>query len=348
MIARITAVIISLFLLALPLAARCDDTSLILDKLGSSRTDISYTGIQSVVSLNGDKPVVVRYRTSRYLAEMERKERLDDRNAIQEAVIDDKKALYRYIHTQKVVYKDTSNLMGLSPLKVRESIGLARKNYDIKVEGREKIANRDCVRVSFVPRKNDRPTRRMWLDAEYGLPLKTEVYDTAGKLTAVSGFSEIIFNPRFPDSYFMLMVPQNIQVIETPELPGLTLASATRLLGAPIFVPAYLPDGYALREVSLLGKDARSKVQLIYGDGLTTLSVFQAVFLDARQDARSDMADARKMTRVSLSEGKDGYFRNYGQTNTLTFENKAVRFTLIGEVNREEMLKIANSTTKRR
>ncbi|MDH4100363.1 MAG: hypothetical protein OEV28_07280, partial [Nitrospirota bacterium] len=111
--------------------------------------------------------------------------------------------------------------------------------------------------------------------------------------------------------------------------------SASKILGAPIPMPAYVPPGYALREVSLIGKTAPYKVQLAYGDGLTSLSIFQ--------DTKKDPAQPRGMRKVSLSGGSDGYLKQFGQTSLLVFGYKNSTFTVIGEINPQELARIAGS-----
>lgn len=322
-------------LLALPAASFGEDAGRILSKFAASRTDISYTGLQSVVTLSGEKIGAGQYRISRYLSEMERLERLDEKRSVMEVVIDDKKSLFRYLPEKKTVYKDNSNLAGLTPLTLKESIELTRANYEVQLLGKDTVARRECIKVLLKPKNNDRPSRQLCLDAAHGLPLRTEIYDLSGKLVTVSSFSEIAFSPAFPNRHFMLMVPKNTQVIEMQEIPNLTLVSASRLLGAPVALPAYVPPGYVLREVSLIGKEGPFKVQLAYGDGLTTLSIFQ--------NLQKGPLQPQNMRKVSLAGGNEGYLKRYGQTSLLVFNYKNSTVTLIGEVSPEEMAKIAGS-----
>lgn len=330
--------IIIFALLALPAVSFGDDAVRILSKFASSRTDISYTGLQSVATLNSEKIGAGQYRISRYLSEMERLERLDEKKSVMEVVIDDKKSLFRYLPDKKTVYKDNSNLAGLTPITLKESTELTRANYEVQLLGKDNVAHRECIKLLLKPKNNDRPSRQLCLDAANGLPLRTEIYDLSGKLVTVSGFSEITFSPTFPDKHFMLMVPKNTRVIETQEIPNLTLVSASRILGVPIVLPSYVPPGYVLREVSLIRKDGSFKIQLAYGDGLTTLSIFQ--------NLRKEVFQPRSMTKVSLAGGLEGYIRRYGQTSLLVFNYKNSTSTLIGEVSPEEMAKIAGSFPK--
>lgn len=326
---------LGLSMLLLPAAAHADeDARQILDKFATSRTDISYAGLQTVIILNGEMVGAPKYRVSRYLSEMERMERLDEKNNVTEVVIDDKKSLFRYIPEKKTVYKDHSNLAGLTASTMRESMELAKANYDITVVGKDTVANRECVKVLFKPKRNDRPSRQLCLDSAHGLPLRTEIQDATGKVLTVSSFTEIVFAPAFPDRHFMLMVPQKTRVIALDEIPNLTPVSASKILGAPIPLPAYVPPGYALREVSLIGRAAPYKVQLAYGDGLTSLSIFQ--------DTKKDPVQPRGMQKVSIAGG-DGYLRQFGQTSLLVFGYKNSTFTLIGEINPLELTKIAGS-----
>lgn len=338
MATRNLAFFIVISLLVLPAFSYAEDAERIISKFAASRTDLSYTGLQSVVTLSGEKIGASQYRISRYLSEMERLERIDEKKSIMEVVIDDKKSLFRYLPEKRTVYKDNSNLAGITPLTLKESMELTKANYEIQLLGKDIVARRECIKVLFKPKNNDRPSRQLCLDAANGLPLRTEIYDRSGKLVTVSGFSEIAFSPPFPDKHFMLMVPKNTRVIEMQEIPNLTLVSASRILGAPIVLPSYVPPGYVLREVSLIGKEGSFKIQLAYGDGLTTLSIFQ--------NLQKEVLQSRNMMKVSLAGGIEGYIKRYGQTSLLVFNYKNSTATLIGEVSPEEMAKIAGSFPK--
>ena len=74
--------------------------------------------------------------------------------------------------------------------------------YSYRLEGNELIDDRDCyiVYLESIDNKSSYPKRRAWIDKEYFLPLKEELYAKSGKLLKSTSMSDIreVQNRFFP------------------------------------------------------------------------------------------------------------------------------------------------------
>lgn len=73
-------------------------------------------------------------------------------------------------------------------------IGLLIKAYDVELLGQGRVAGR-LTDVVGARRPDGTLAARLWLDAEYALALRREVYDEAGRMVSASAFVEIELAP---------------------------------------------------------------------------------------------------------------------------------------------------------
>ena len=157
--------------------------------------------------------------------------------------------------------------------------GLAARNYEIAITGRDIVAGRACDVVEIRPRYAGRPSYRMTVDLENRFPLSFEVLSKGEKLFE-SRFDEIEYQPLFPEGRFS--EPRRagrLNVTREKMAPDRVAAAA----GFPVWRPAWLPPGFELRgseilrfrgELPLLKMDT-PVVHFNYTDGLALLSVVE-------------------------------------------------------------------------
>ncbi|ANF57975.1 hypothetical protein A5892_11315 [Halotalea alkalilenta] len=133
------------------------------------------------------------------------------------------------------------------------------EHYRFELIGRARIADRPVIVIDAVPMDELRYAQRFWLDSHSGLPLKRLTIDLAGR------------------------VVETLQVVRLEQLEAfdgrLAVNSAMPVDGGTGV--SWLPEGFVARgqaAVELAGERMESR---LYGDGLSSLSVFVGPWLDA-------------------------------------------------------------------
>jgi outer membrane lipoprotein-sorting protein len=156
----------------------------------------------------------------------------------------------------------------------RENLRLLLRNYSVSQERGGIIAGRACYRVAVRPRVPGNPSKRVWLDRETFLPLRTELYSHSGQLRTIAAVKEIDYRRASTLSTALFAIPPGQREERRPP------SDATP---APPFRPSYVPRGYILAAVEIVGRRPRGH-HLRYTDGLNTVSLF--VFDRARRRGR--------------------------------------------------------------
>jgi hypothetical protein len=160
-----------------------------------------------------------------------------------------------------------------------KDLGLAARNYEIAITGRDVVAGRACDVVEIRPRYAGRPGYRMTADLENRFPLSFEVLSKGEKLFE-SRFDEIEYQPLFPEGRFSEARHAGRLNVTRENMAPDRLATAA---GFPVWRPAWLPPGFELRgseilrfrgELLLMKMDT-PVVHFNYTDGLALLSVVE-------------------------------------------------------------------------
>ncbi len=143
--------------------------------------------------------------------------------------------------------------------------------YDISLNGQGRIAGRDAQRIVIRPKDRFRYGYRLWLDIETGLLLKTVLLNKPQNLSEQFMFTTLRFLDAVPPALLEPGVEGNEFVFfkSSPDEKGGVSAST-------LWHSSGLPRGFELsthRRYS--ATDSRGyKEQLIYSDGLSSVSVF--------------------------------------------------------------------------
>lgn len=154
----------------------------------------------------------------------------------------------------------------------------ALEQYELRAEGRDRVAGREAVVLLLQPRDDLRFAQRVWSDLETGLLLRSDVIGPARVVLESSAFSEVdidvkpqpetVLQPiRRLDGMTVLRPPQVPTQLEstgwslTRPVAGFRLASCVRRTADP------RPSN---------GSDASASevVQAVFSDGLTHVSIF--------------------------------------------------------------------------
>ncbi len=146
------------------------------------------------------------------------------------------------------------------------------KHYELAVSEYDRIAGRDAVRLAISPVDQHRYGYRLWLDADTGLLLRSELVDRDGERLEIFQFSTITISD---DIDVAALQPESNESAVTTEV-SLDVGRASRGEGEMRWSATWIPDGFRMAAWDV--RRAPSTLQpvntLMYSDELAAFSVF--------------------------------------------------------------------------
>lgn len=212
---------------------------------------------------------------------------------------------------------------------------LLKRNYRPKVVGREKIAGREADILSLRPRESQGESKRLWIDGDTKVTLKTQTYDAAGDMVGESEFEDIRFVDDIQDSVFIAVTGYGSEAVETSHPQRRSVLEVK--LGFPILEPEYLPPGYVFDRSFLYtcpcGCGMHSAL-LSYTDGANRVSIFETNVV--HEDAAASFCgsdDPERRHRIS----------GYGSGFMASAVKDGIVCVVVGNVTKEALAKVADS-----
>ena len=135
------------------------------------------------------------------------------------------------------------------------------KSYQATLAGRGRVANRDCQLVDLKPKDGWRYGYRLWLDQKTGLPLRIALVGEGGTALEQMAFTDLKIGVKPAAVDLQPSTEQGLRRVQTLN-PGKQADPGWRVRSPP--------PGFTLRSGRRLG----DSVQLLYSDGLASVSVY--------------------------------------------------------------------------
>ena len=201
------------------------------------------------------------------------RERLLSLNGEAREVIRDDKNLTCVWPSSKKVVIDGSRQNKFSPLFIPENIASIGRHYEMNLVAKDRIANHDAVVIEIKPRDNFRYGLKLWINANNGLLLKSnlinehnqvveQVMFTNIELLSKSQQSQMFVLPEIDDSFSIVRYHSGAAV------ENLEVDMNWQISNLPV---GFRKESGVKRKV---GETDRFVQQIIYTDGLASLSVF--------------------------------------------------------------------------
>jgi sigma-E factor negative regulatory protein RseB len=201
------------------------------------------------------------------------KERLISLNGEAREVLRDNQNLTCIWPSSRKVVVDNVRKNSFSPIFIPEDIARIEKSYEMKIYGKDRIANKDTVVVQINPRDNLRYGMKFWINEANGLMMRSSLINEHGQEVEQVMFTSIeLFESgetlvldtisQLDDSYTMIRFHSG-----DSSMP-FTVDNAWQLA---------TPPGGFWRDSALKRKSPGSDhfvQQMVYTDGLASLSVF--------------------------------------------------------------------------
>ena len=243
---------------------------------------------------------------------------------------------WQYLPEKGIVLKRPSRGEGGEMLRP-EQLRRALASYEVRGEPGAPIAGRSSRALDFTPRQSgSRPRRRVWVDIETGLILRTEVYGIDNRLFRLSVFEDLQYRPVVGQGAFRMRVPAGARVVEVGAEPCLEPVEAERVSGIPVALPSYLPQGFERQCIKARRERDYGEVQVVFGDGLSLLSLFSSTRF---HDAGAGLASA---SAADIGHGT-GQWHDLGLVSGISWRAPWAYLALLGELSRTELHKVAGS-----
>lgn len=153
---------------------------------------------------------------------------------------------------------------------------LLLKNYTVTQERTEPIIGRAADVLVIKHREAGSPAKKVWVDRATNLILRTEYYDSDGKLATLTFYTDIEWNPPLADSLFEILDGWKKVAVEDDPGKHWDREGLSREVAFNVCEPAYLPAGFAVDGFHLYHcRCGVASAHLRYVDGLNSVSVFE-------------------------------------------------------------------------
>lgn len=192
-------------------------------------------------------------------------------------------------------------------------MALIFRNYSAAVKPSGNFLGRKTVLLSFTPKVKNRPSIRVLLDRNTFFLLKLQKISPDGKLLQQSYFKNLLFDPVL-DPVLFTILPDQIDSKQAGISKNYTsIDSLQKVLSFPVLLPDWIPVGFRLKALQLLRFRKKEFAQLIFSDGLSTLSMFEK---------KAPARPAKKRSpAVNVHMGVWEIRQNFGRTSVVLFSD---------------------------
>jgi len=302
-----------------------------------AKIEARYEAEQTVYTFTREKTVVTRFRV-KYAYPYRMRECIEGPEENRVIVLEDGRHQWSYFPARKLVVKEPlRDEDSPFPLCPTEDLTFLLKNYQFQVLGPVPTDGVQCRIVSFIPRLGDRPRREWWLEERWNVPIRVNVSSSDGRPAYMSQLRDIHWDTDLEPDTFRLRVPKDTKVHEIREQENLTIEEVRRLLKRPVVLPLAIPAGYRQHDMVLRSEGSRQSLQIIYTDGLSSLSFFRAWTHPGKGASRTPPELSVGQAPSVLSS------RQHGLMNVVTLAGPDGRTVIVGDVDKDRLMEMAES-----
>lgn len=259
--------------MALPLASHAadnDDAIQMLEQMTDAAKKLTYEGVFAYQSGRNLQSIRIYHRAD----ESGELERLISLNGAAREVIRSNDMVTCINPDDKKVNVSRRPLGRGFPSDLPRKLNAATPYYDVKLGKLHRIAGRKARELIINPVDEYRYGYRLWVDTETHLLLKSELVDSRDKVLETFAFTSIDTDTYIPDHKFKpQMAGQELTWHRSePETP----LDANNQGHVSLWQAEWLPSGFAqiAYQTRLKGSNGGDVEQLVYSDGLSSVSVF--------------------------------------------------------------------------
>jgi sigma-E factor negative regulatory protein RseB len=176
--------------------------------------------------------------------------------------------------------------VALPPIEVgsRDDLRRLGAKYHVAVAEGDRVMDRPCSLLEITRRADGALRERLWIDDDTGLLVRRETFDGGAEPVRLAAYLSLSLDPERTGARAGRSTHVRLSGPAEPapaEPPGRKVADAvdererTALRSAGWIVPDALPEGYVPVGAWAVDAGDSQPLQLVYGDGLYVVSVFQ-------------------------------------------------------------------------
>lgn len=220
-----------------------------------------------------------------------------------------------------------------------ERLDLLFKNYRPVLVGTGTMAGRACGVVQLTPKYRGNPYRKLWIDSKTLATLRTERYDSDGKLAMSTEYIHINYSPRWSPALFA--IPHGWKTVRLEKKSTTTCFNVIRKnAGFTPVKPQYIPKGYSFDSYCIAQMCSTMQcATLRYTNGLNTISIFEknGMCADMDKGAMGKGVCAKRCTEKSCMVATSQH------TRIIQLHKGSLTVTLVADIAGDELQKTANS-----
>lgn len=321
-------------------AQSAESVSSLLLRMATADLKNSYRGDKTVLILSPSNPRVFQFAIVHAPPNLENRRFKEGASDHEAELLSDGHYLWQYFPGRHEVIRRPLPSLEEKKESVRKTLAMILKNYEVAPpQPGPRIAGRASVVLDFVPRFDPRrPRRKIWLDRRRGIPLRTEVFGLKDRLSLVSYFESIRFDPSLAPDEFVLKVPQGTEVRAVDEVATPTIGELDARMGLKVLVPGYVPRGFALMNLHMVLRTGARVAHLQYSDGLSFLSLFESTGKGGHRRPWESGSP-----RIVDLGGKSGTLYNLGLLRVVRWSVPGLHLTVVGDLGDGELERFARS-----
>lgn len=236
-----------------------------LTGMRQATSQMSYKGIMAF-SKNG---LVESFQLFHSVREGVERERLVSMNSPLREVVRNAEKVVCYYPDTKTAFVENKPPRHSLLLDLPEDLSQLTKYYHFSLQNREYVAKRLAQAISVIPKDGYRYARRIWLDVESKLPLKSELIDEAGTDVEQMVFATLELDSSMSNDDLEATIPGDSVKWEVSQREMLSPASLSWSLEG-------VPEGFQMMSYTRLKRPGAETPldHLLLSDGLSSVSIY--------------------------------------------------------------------------
>ena len=318
--------------------AQAQDATQLLRDAVSAYSKYSYVGQVQNVDFGTSRALAVLFRIEHRAPDLTRRWYLAPESLYGESIISNGDTSYDVDpHNNRVVVVKDDAID--DQVAEDDNFGLLLHNYRAVMGPEDNVAGRRAYSVLLVNKHNGATVMRIAVDAQTKVVLEKERYAASGSVSHQMHFESISYTNALPNDLFAVPTSGYARVNGPNHgFPSADLQAVVRTAGFQALGPKYLPEGFLPIAGDVSDIKGVRTLHLLYSDGLRTVSIFE--------NARGSAVDLGSYTvhQTSVRSHSAQYVLE-GPTTLLAWAQGDLHFALVGELSRDEMVRIASSVS---
>ncbi|MEO2117910.1 MAG: DUF4367 domain-containing protein [Methanocaldococcus sp.] len=214
-----------------------------------------------------------------------------------------------------------------------EVIKTMLEKFNVSYLGEKNYDGRKCYVLELISKENQKEKIKMYVDEEYWQPLKIEMNGITIE------YKNAKFNVDIPDDKFKFVPPKGAKLISSGKMAiSKNTNEVQKLVSFKILVPKYtagLKLNNAMATIQTVNNETSETVILYYGKN-------NELIISESKDNSPSIVSENNNT-ITLKNGVKAVISNNMDMRMIMFEYNGIKIMIVGKLDKNELIKIANS-----